>query len=192
MLIGLIGKSGSGKTTISLLFKELNKDIQILEVDKLGHASHDDPIVRKKLFKYFGNKIFNKDGTVNRAILSSIVFNDADMMSKLYDATSEFIEDKIEELIKPNTITILDYALLPNSRFFNLCDFKILVTAPYITRCQRVTKRDNISIAKYNERNSNSMNYSNFTFDYTISNNGNICNLRKVVGEIYEKSIISR
>lgn len=192
MLIGLIGKSGTGKSTISLLLKEQDKNIQILEVDKIGHASHNDPIVRKKLLNYFGNEIFNEDGTVNRKKLATIVFNDSDMMSKLYDATSEFIENKIEEFIISNEIVVLDYALLPNSRFYELCDLKILVTSPISIRCERIMKRDNITKEKFLEREANSMDYSNLSFDYTISNDNNIDNLRKVIGEIYEKSIVSR
>ena len=77
MLIGLMGKSGSGKSLVSMLLKELNGNIQILDVDKLGHKSHCDPVVRRKLMLYFGEEIFNKDSTVNRSKLASIVFNDA-------------------------------------------------------------------------------------------------------------------
>ena len=49
MLIGLMGKSGSGKTTVSLLFKELNNNIKVLEVDKIGHKAYTDKEVKKKM-----------------------------------------------------------------------------------------------------------------------------------------------
>ena len=49
MLIGLMGKSGSGKTLIGNLFKELDSSIQVIDVDKIGHKSHLDETVKKKI-----------------------------------------------------------------------------------------------------------------------------------------------
>ncbi len=191
MLIGLMGKSGTGKTTISMLFKELNSNIQIINIDKIGHQSHDDKLVRKKLLEYFGKRIFNEDSTVNRKILSNIVFNDSEMMKKLYDATYEFMIKRIDSLIPNSEITILDYALLPNTKYFDLCDLKILVVTPFDERCKRVILRDNISISKYIKRDANSIDYSKFTFDYVIENDGDINILKRKVCEIYDKSIVS-
>lgn len=52
LLIGITGKSVSGKSTITKIFKELNETIKILVIDKIGHESYFDPIVRKKLTHY--------------------------------------------------------------------------------------------------------------------------------------------
>lgn len=190
MLIGLIGKSGSGKTTVSLLFKELNKNIYVLEIDKIGHKSYTDESVRTKMFQYFGDEIFNSDSSINRKKVASIVFNDTNMMQKLYDATYEFMQKEIDKVIQEHDIVILDYALLPLTKYYDMCDIKILVTSDYSSRCQRVITRDNISKEKYAERDANSVDYSNIYFDYIIHNNSDITNLRKVIGDIYEKSII--
>ena len=192
MLIGLMGKSGSGKTTISNLFKELNQEIQILEVDKIGHDSHKDEGVKRQLFKHFGEDIFNDDFTIDRKKLSDIVFNDEGKMQKLCDATYGYMKREIDKKIKQVEITILDYALLTKTKYFELCDIKILVKSPYDKRSSRVTKRDKISNAKYDEIDKNSVDYTNLEFDYVIENNFDIEYLRKIVGDIYEKSIISR
>jgi len=192
MLIGLMGKSGSGKTTVSNLFKELNGNIQILEVDKIGHNSHKDEEVKKQLFKDFGKSIFNEDFTINRKKLSSIVFNDEVMMQKLCEATYGFMEKEIDKKLKESDITILDYALLPKTKYYDMCDLTILVRASYDKRSSRVVKRDGISNEKYDEINNNSLDYSNLQFDYAIENNFDTEHLRKVIGDIYEKSIVSR
>ena len=189
MLIGLMGKSGSGKTTIGDLIKEMNQDIQILDIDKIGHKSHEDKEVKAKLLEYFGPCILNEDTSVNRKKLSTIVFNDSSMMKKLYDATYEFMQKEIDRLIQNADVTVLDYALLPITKYYNLCDVTILVKAAYDKRSLRVTKRDCISKQKYDEIDSNSVDYSNMQFDFVIENNMDIDYLRKVVGEIYEKSI---
>lgn len=192
MLIGLMGKSGSGKTTVSNLFKELNGEIQVLDVDKIGHDSHKDEEVKKQLFKDFGKCIFNVDFSVNRKKLSDIVFNDAEMMQKLCKATYDFMQREIDKRIAQSNITILDYALLPKTKYYDMCDVKILIEAPYSKRSNRVVKRDGISNDKYDEIDHNSLDYSNLQFDYVIENNFNTEYLRKVIGDIYEKSVVSR
>lgn len=192
MLIGLMGKSGCGKTTVSLLFKELDADIQILEIDKIGHKAYEDKEVKQKMLTHFGTEIFDESLNVNRKKLATIVFNDSSMMQKLYDATYAFMEKQIDSFISKHDIAILDYALLPLTKYYNMCDLKLLVTSNYTTRYKRVTKRDNISKEKYDERDANSVDYSSTYFDYVIENDSNINNLRKVIGDIYEKSIIPR
>lgn len=191
MLIGITGKSGSGKSTISKIFKYYDESIQIIEIDKIGHESHKDSCVKERLLKTFGEKILNENFSVNRKILSDIVFNDKEQMLKLCNITLEFMERKIDSLIASSDITILDYALLPKLKYFKICDIKILVTSSYSTRSSRVMKRDNISSKKYDEIDSNSLDYIDDEFDYIIENNFNIKQLRKAIGDIYENHIIS-
>lgn len=100
MLIGLMGKSGSGKSLISMLLKDLDNEIQIVDVDKIGHKSHSAPQVRKKLREYFGMEIFNEDGAVNRTKLGNVVFSDYTKMQLLYNATYEYMVSQIDEIIK--------------------------------------------------------------------------------------------
>lgn len=191
MLIGLMGKSGSGKTLIGNLFKELDSRIQFIDVDKVGHKSHADDIVKERIRRDIGSMVFNEDGSINRKKLSDIVFNDEEKMKALCDATYWYMVKEIDQMLKHAEITILDYALLPKTKYFDLCDLKILVEADYTSRSARVVARDNISTEKYDQINSNSLDYSNLSFDYIITNNSNLTKLRKVVGEIYEKSIVS-
>ena len=127
MLIGLMGKSGSGKSLISKLLKELDYRVTVIDVDKIGHESHNDRLVRVKLAEYFGDYIFDSDGSVNRKELGKIVFSDKSKMELLYDATYNYMVERIESMIKDCQITVLDYALLPLTKYFELCDVKIFV-----------------------------------------------------------------
>ena len=192
MLIGLMGKSGSGKSLISMLFKELDNNIQVIDVDKIGHMSHEDSEVKQKLVDSIGSQILNEDLSINRKELSKIVFNDEVKMKLLCEATYGFMVKKIDELISDDKIIILDYALLPKTKYYELCDLKILVQASYDNRSNRVVKRDNVSFEKYSRIDANSVNYSDYYFDYIIENNSDMDSLRKAIGEIYEKSIVSR
>lgn len=192
MLIGLMGKSGSGKSLISMLFKELDNNIQVIDVDKIGHMSHEDSEVKQKLVESIGSQILNEDLSINRKELSKIVFNDEVKMKLLCEATYGFMVKKIDELISDDKIIILDYALLPKTKYYELCDLKILVQASYDNRSNRVVKRDNVSFEKYSRIDENSVDYSDYYFDYIIENNSDMDSLRKAIGEIYEKSIVSR
>ena len=185
-----MGRSGCGKTTVSLLFKELDNDIEILDVDKIGHKAYTDENVKEKMLTYFGNDIFDNDLNINGKKLASIVFNDSNMMQKLYDATYEYMQNQIDTFISKHNIVILDYALLPLTKYYDMCDLKILITSDYSERYKRVSKRDNISKEKYDERDLNSVDYSRYKFDYVLKNDSNIDNLRKVIGDIYEKDIV--
>jgi len=140
----------------------------------------------KELAKY------NEDLSINRKELSKIVFNDEVKMKLLCEATYGFMVKKIDELISDDKIIILDYALLPKTKYYELCDLKILVQASYDNRSNRVVKRDNVSFEKYSRIDANSVNYSDYYFDYIIENNSDMDSLRKAIGEIYEKSIVSR
>lgn len=191
MLIGLMGKSGSGKSLISMLFKELDNNIQVIDVDKIGHMSHEDSEVKQKLVESIGSQILNEDLSINRKELSKIVFNDEVKMKLLCEATYGFMVKKIDELISDDKIIILDYALLPKTKYYELCDLKILVQASYDNRSNRVVKRDNVSFEKYSRIDANSVNYSDYYFDYIIENNSDMDSLRKAIGDIYEKSIVS-
>ncbi len=190
MLIGLMGKSGSGKTEISLLFKEKCSRISVLDVDKIGHNAYQDTNVRANVIKHFGRSVINKEGKVDRKKIADIVFSDKAMMQKLYEITYGYMEKRIDEYISQNEIVLLDYALLPLTKYYDMCDVKILVTSEYSVRLNRAIKRDKISPEKYIKRDLNSVNYEEMFFDYVIENNDNIETLRKVVGDIYEKSIV--
>ena len=54
---------------------------------------------------------------------------------------------EIDNFLSENkdNIVILDWILLYISKYFNMCDIKILLDVPYEVRKQRAMKRDNIS-----------------------------------------------
>ena len=68
---------------------------------------------------------------------------------------------------------------MPNTKYFKICDIKILLDIPYEERKQRALKRDNISDYEFDLREKASIDYSNEIFDYVVkTNDSNI--LRKV------------
>lgn len=191
MLIGITGKSGSGKSFLAQkLVEKINNSIWI-DIDKIGHMSLNDEKIKNSLIEHFGSDII-MDNLVNRKKLSNIVFNNKNELNFLNNLTEKYIKNKIKQVIADNKdkIIILDWALLGETEFLNLCDIKILVKASQDIRAERIINRDKVNIEKFNAREKASYNYDETNFDFVLENNEQL-DLTKVVSKVYEKSYIS-
>jgi dephospho-CoA kinase len=180
MLIGICGKSGSGKSTISNYLKEELGAIHC-DIDKIGHYVLTLPNVQKDLINSFGTEIY-EDEKINRKKLGQIVFNSADKMKTLEQITWKNMEIEIDKVINQNKekIIILDWQLLSKTKYLSLCDLKILIDIPYEIRKQRLLKRDNISEEKIDLREKESITYNKNDFDYVFYTNDNK-NIKRLV-----------
>jgi len=142
MIIGICGKSGSGKSTLANILTK-NKTTIHIDVDKIGHEIYELEEVKKLMLKEFGNNIY-KENKIDRASLGKIVFKSKKQMEKLTQITWPSMEKKIDNIInQTNTDIIIDWLLLPKTKFFKMCDTKILLDIPYDIRKRRCLKRDN-------------------------------------------------
>ena len=180
MIIGICGKSGSGKSTISNYLKEELGAIHC-DIDKIGHYILNLSNVQKDLIDSFGTEIY-EDSKINRKKLSQIVFNSIDKMKILEQITWKHMEIEIDKIINENKdkIIILDWQLLPKTKYLNLCDLKILIDIPYKIRKQRLLKRDNISEEKIDLREKASITYNKNDFHYIFNTNDNE-NIKRLV-----------
>lgn len=82
------------------------------------------------------------------------------------------MEKEIDEFMFQNKdkIIILDYILLPLTKYLNMCDIKILLDIPYEIRRDRVIKRDNITEELFLLRESSSIEYNKKEFNIVINN----------------------
>ena len=171
-IIGITGKSGSGKSTITKLLSE-KFNCNTVNVDKIGHQATENSEISKKLCEIFGKQILGKDGKVDRKKLGNIVFSDKEKMDILTNITWGYMQEILDEILKNETgkLIILEWALLPISKYWQKCDLKILMTADDSKRKDRVMKRDNITEEYFLKRDSNSINYTQYKFDYIFENN---------------------
>lgn len=190
MLIGVVGKSGSGKSFLARKLSEYIENSIWVDIDKIGHSSLTDVNIKEELINHFGISILD-NGVINRKKLSNIVFSDKKELEFLNDLTEKYIINEIEKIITLNKdkIVILEWALLTETRFFELCDIKILVQASKNLRAERVIKRDNVDISKFEAREKASYSYDNLNFDFVLENNEQL-DITRTVNKIYEKSYI--
>lgn len=192
MIISIVGLSGSGKSYIAKLLTEYNNRVIHVDIDKIGHNSHKDPIIKQKLIDTFGLNIV-ENNEINRKKLGEIVFNSESAMKKLETITWAHMESIIDSIITNNQdkIILLDWLLLPKTKFFAQSDLRILVTAPQELRMQRAIKRDSITKEKFFEREAAAPLIEESQFEYII-NNINLQDTQERVKSLYDKSIIHR
>lgn len=169
-LICVTGKSGSGKSTFARYVAAIH-DCAYIDVDEIGHDSLIQEDVIRGLCQNFGKEILGIDGKIDRKKLGKIVFNDNSKMEILNDLTWHYMERTIDSRIQMTTKpVVIDWILLPKTKYWDLCDIKVLVEADITKRKQVVVARDNISEEYFDSRDSASIDYSPYDFDYVFSN----------------------
>ena len=143
--IGLTGGIGSGKTTVSQIFKILG--VPVFDADTAAkEAMEHNPVLKEKLIATFGAAVF-VEHKLNRKYLADIVFNDVHQL------------DALNALVHPITIAAAaDWFATQNSPYvikeaaliFEAgagvgLDYIIGVFAPTALRIKRVMDRDQLS-----------------------------------------------
>ncbi len=144
MLIGLTGKTGSGKSYAAEIFER--EGAFIADCDKIAHLVIQDASVKGKLKAAFSCEIFDKNGNVDRKKLGSIVFSDREKLSVLNSIMHDAIVDKAIEMCinSGKDICILDGSEIESSGAYKKCAHVIVITADEDVRLSRIMKRDGI------------------------------------------------
>ena len=173
MIIGICGKSGSGKSTLTKNIMNIYKNCACLEVDKVGHQVMMLANFKEELMNTFGSNVV-KNNIVDRKEINRIIFNSKTDMSKYNLMIWKHMKIIIDRFMvdNKNKTIILDWALLPLATdYFNMCDIKILLDAPYETRKERVLKRDNITREEFDLREKGALSYCEEDFDIVLNDN---------------------
>lgn len=147
-LIGLTGKTGAGKSTVSAYLKE--KGAYIIDGDTVARkVLEDNAPLLKELKRAFGEGVFNSDGNLNRGALARVAFSTPEktqlLNSVMHPAINALIFEESERAFSDYDVVIVDAAAIIESGFTEKCSFLIVVHAPSEIRKERIMKRDGIS-----------------------------------------------
>lgn len=189
-IFGITGGTGSGKSTVSAMLKELGADI--IDTDKISRlVTAEGSECLAELTKAFGSGILFENGELNRKKLAQIAFADAEKTELLSRITHKYIKSETLRRISASDASIIgiDGAVIIGSEIEPLCQKIVLVTAERDVRKARIMQRDGMTDEeaekRINAQPSDSF-YREHT-DYVINNSFDEAALGGQVKELYNK-----
>ena len=148
VVVGLTGGIGSGKTTILKYFQSFGIPVYI--ADKEAKAlMNRSKVIRRNLIELFGNDAY-KDNQLNRPYLSSKIFNDKSMLSKMNAIVHPKVASHFKRWLKKQNAdyVIKEAAIIFENNLESQYNYIITVVADEDLRVKRVMERDNTSKEK--------------------------------------------
>lgn len=150
--VGLTGGIGSGKSTVARVFEVLGIPVYYAD-EATRQLMNTDEALKKEIIKNFGEESYS-EGQLNRPYIASIVFNNKEKLEMLnaltHPATIRHANEWMQQQTAPYVIK--EAALIFESGSAENLDYVIGVSAPKITRIQRVMERDHISSDEVQKR----------------------------------------
>jgi dephospho-CoA kinase len=152
MIVGITGGIGSGKSTVSSIFSQL--DIAVYNADEQAKALLDtDENLKSKLVDLLGSHIL-KGNYIDRAAMAKVIFNDEDKLQKANAIIHPAVALHFKKWYKKQSsaYVLREAAILFESGSHKDCDFVITVYAPEALRIKRVQKRSGMSAEEIKSR----------------------------------------
>jgi dephospho-CoA kinase len=194
LVVGLTGGMCTGKSTVASMFAELG--CLIIDADQVARVLVEpEAPAWKRIVRLFGKEILNKDKTLDRKKLASIIYADAGKRKLLNSILHPFILREEERLVKDaskqgnHKIAIVSAALMIEANSYKRFPKIIVVTCSKETQIERIMKREKIPRKEALQRwaaqlsSKEKKKYAN----YLINTSGPFPKTRKQVVQVYEK-----
>ena len=183
MVYGLVGRSGSGKSTAAQVFAEYG--FFVIDCDKVAAEVLKSDGVRRALADAFGSDVLTKRG-VNRRLLAARAFADREKLDLLNSITHPPIVARLRELCEGREKALLDAPTLFESGADKLCDGIIAVTASDEICEKRLLERGGATLSAIRRRLKlqKSDEYLRSRADFVIENLGDESELRKQIENV--------
>jgi dephospho-CoA kinase len=148
-IVGLTGGIGSGKTTVTNMFRALG--VEVIDADETNRSLlTPGSFAVAELTKHFGSRILNADNSLNRAALRQLMFSDAAAREWTEQLMHPLIRDAMQVLIRNsrNSWLVLSAPLLLESRAYDFVDRVLVVDSPEQLQIKRSCERDSVAASE--------------------------------------------
>lgn len=154
VVIGLVGGIGAGKSAVAGILANLG--CLVIDSDKDAKAALDRPEVRDRLVRWWGSRVLDASGRVDRKVVAQIVFSDPTQRTRLEEVVHPLVKARRADLIERAAAecrpgVVIDAPLLFEAASDRECDIVMFVDAPLQLRQARVSSRG-WDVAELNRR----------------------------------------
>lgn len=190
--IGLTGGIGTGKSTISSIFR--NENFIVIDADMTAkEVLEKNPQILDRVKIEFGSGFFDWRGEFRRREFGNHIFKFPKQRKKYEDIIMPYIKNEIKNKVEKyekqgEKVVIIDAPTLIENGMHEEVDYVVLVCADNKTQIQRVKQRDNLTQAETISRINAQMslnekkNYANIIID----NNGDLIDTQKQVYDLID------
>lgn len=175
-VVGLTGGIGSGKSAAASCF--LQHGAVVIDADGISRelTAPGSPVI-DELVEKFGGGILQSDGSLDRAALATIVFNDKNSLSELNAIMHPKIRaESLSQISKanPDQIVVYDMPLLVETNSVDLCDVVVVIDLDIRRQVERLVASRGMSVEQAEARihNQSSREVRNLAATWIIDNNG--------------------
>jgi dephospho-CoA kinase len=156
--LGVTGGIGSGKTSVCKFFSVLGVAVFSADIRAKEIMDHDHSIIKE--INYLAGKDLYTSGSLDRAALAAIIFNNPEILGKVnslvHPVVFDYFEKWKEEQASP--YVVMEAAILFETGNANRLDRTVTVIAPEEERINRVILRNRLTREQVIGRIRNQMN----------------------------------
>ena len=155
--IGLTGGIGTGKSSVSALFKEWGAYIFDADVVAKDIINNNDT-AQSELIAEFGTDVLRADNKIDKKKLARIAFSDEDHQLRLNIIIHPYVFNEIDATFDKvladgnHEVFVVDAALIYESGADTHMDYVIVVTSHLRIRTERVMTRGGLTLDEFLQR----------------------------------------
>jgi len=155
--IGLTGGIGTGKSSVSALFKEWGAYIFDADVVAKDIINNNDT-AQSELIAEFGTDVLGADNKIDKKKLARIAFSDEDHQLRLNIIIHPYVFNEIDATFDKvladgnHEVFVVDAALIYESGADTHLDYVIVVTSHLKIRTERVMTRGGLTLDEFLQR----------------------------------------
>lgn len=141
IVIGLSGGVGSGKSAVASILAEFG--CVVIDSDRRAKATLELPEVRDRLVSWWGDRVLDDKGDIDRPAVAAIIFNDSVQRRRLENLIHPILASTRMEIISEAgrsgaTAVVIDAPLLYEAGLDKICTAVIYIDTPRPRRVRQV------------------------------------------------------